>query len=126
MFQDEQLWKIESNGAGLYDLYDKARLKHLYMANLPEPGKDGFMTMVGSTCSGPTVQVLGVSNDATEFGAQVKVENTADNDIGQVWHRGLEDEKGYFTFENPHSGLFLTMNNESKRLEIEGDSLFYI
>ena len=88
-------------------------------ATLPDAGANGFITV--SEDPNAEKVVLGVSNNAADFGAQVKKEKQGQNDIGQVWHRGLEDKNGYFTLENPHSKLFLTVNKESRLLEIEGD-----
>ena len=89
------------------------------VATLPDAGANGFI-IVSEDPNAEQV-VLGVSNNATDFGAQVKEEKQDQNDNGQVWHRGLEDKNGYFTLENPHSKLFLTVNKESKLLEIQGD-----
>ena len=113
LFQNEQLWKIESSSRSLKHLKDKAGLKDILIANLPDLGKDGFITNAKQ-------EVLGVSNGATDWGAQVKEEKQGQNDLSQKWHRGLEDKDGYFTLENLHSKLFLTVNKESKLLEIKG------
>ena len=119
LFQDEQLWRLE-NSRSLRNLRDKAGLfKDLMIVTLPDVGANGFITV--SEDPNDEQVVLGVSNNATDFGAQVKKEKQDQNDAGQVWHRGLEDKNGHFTLENPHSKLFLTVNKESKLLEIEGD-----
>ena len=118
LFQDEQLWKIESSRS-LRNLRDKAGLfTDLMIATLPDVGANGFITV--SEDPNAEQVVLGVSNNATDFGAQVKKEKQDQTATGQVWHRGLEDKNGYFTLENPHSELFLTVNKESKLLVIEG------
>ena len=120
LFQDEQLWKIGGSSRSLKNLKDKAGLfTDLMILTLPDAGANGFIIV--SEDSNAEQVVLGVSNNATDFGAQVKKEKQDQNDAGQVWHRGLEDKNGYFTLENPHSKLFLTVNKESKLLEIEGD-----
>ena len=119
LFQDEQLWRLESSRS-LRNLRDKAGLfKDLMIATLPDAGTNGFITL--SDDPNAEQVVLGVSNNATDFGAQVKKEKQDQNDAGQLWHRGSEDKNGFFTLENPHSKLFLTVNKESKLLEIEGD-----
>ena len=89
------------------------------VATLPDAGANGFI-IVSEDPNAEQV-VLGVHTNLTDFWAQVKEQKQDQNDNGQVWHRGLEDKNGYFTLENPHSKLFLTVNKESKLLEIQGD-----
>ena len=57
--------------------------------------------------------VLGVENGATTPGSTVTYFPQEYTTLGNehLWLRGKADKNGYFTFQNPASGLFLTCVN---------------
>mgnify|MGYP002049714669 CR=1 FL=1 len=51
-----------------------------------------------------------ILGDSTANGTEVTKQNSAGSD-SQQWSRSVENDHGYFTFQNPISGKFLTASN---------------
>jgi hypothetical protein len=60
-------------------------------------------------------KVWGTTNDST-----VKLENSEDDNDGQLWKKGKPNNKGYFTLENCKAKKFLTPVS-STSLELKGN-----
>ena len=53
-------------------------------------------------------------NYNTDAGSVVVEEALDSSDLGQQWERSINNAFGFFTLQNPNSGLFLTMKTANK------------
>ena len=78
-------------------------------------GHKAFIPLEGATghIENDYCHVLGVENGATTPGSTVTYFPQEYTTLGNehLWLRGKADKNGYFTFQNPASGLFLTCVN---------------
>jgi len=71
--------------------------------NLPTEGSSGKIQAA-------TGKVLGISGGSTANGTEVTKQSSA-NSNSQQWTRSVENDQGYFTFQNPISEKFLTASS---------------
>ena len=85
-------------------LSNEAGITHTHKWAIPSSGSTGTIQNTDTGANG----YLSV-NANTAAGSQVVEEAKDDDDVGQKWERSADDDSGFFTLKNPHSGLFLTM-----------------
>ena len=74
---------------------------------IPSVGTPGT---IQNTATGGYLSV----NANTDAGSVVVEEALDSSDLGQQWERSIDYPFGFFTLQNPNSGLFLTMKTANK------------
>jgi len=104
--KDAQLWKYDADTEVLSNSKGGWKGRKAHKCFMPAEGEIGHIE--NDYC-----HVLGVENGATAPGSTVVYESKDYTDLGDhhLWLRGKTDKNGYFTIQNPATGLYLTSIN---------------